>query len=73
VLPLRVLHFSPLLPGDSETQTLGCRHKSAQTCMKHSLTTVCALVRRDGLCLAPPGTWKAYYRGLVAAMEEEGA
>jgi hypothetical protein len=58
-------HFrDPLLPQDSEVQTVGCRHTNPSVCSKHSLQRVCAFVRDDGLCLAPPTTWPKQYRKL---------
>lgn len=63
----------PVQPGETETQTIGCRHGNRLNCGRNGLPSVCGLVRKDGLCLAPPATWKMYYRGLAAAREEEGA
>lgn len=54
----------PLLPGDTEKQTLGCRHTNPDICSKNSLDTVCAFVRRDGKCLAPPTSWAKQFRKL---------
>jgi hypothetical protein len=57
----------PLHAGDSETQTVGCRRTNPETCMKHSLPTVCAFVRADGICLEPPISWPMRYRKLKRA------
>ena len=54
----------PLLPQDSEVQTVGCRLTNQDICSKHSLPKVCGFVRDDGLCLAPPTTWAKQYRKL---------
>ena len=54
----------PLLPGDSEQQTIGCRHTNPEICSKNALTTVCAFARADGMCLAPPTSWAKQFRKL---------
>lgn len=54
----------PLLPADSERTTVGCRHGNAAICRKNSLVNVCAFVRADAMCLAPPNRWAAQYRKL---------
>lgn len=46
-----------LHPLDSETQTVGCRHTNPDICGKNGLPKVCALVRADEICLAPPSSW----------------
>ena len=48
---------APLHILDSERQTFGCRHTNPDICASHSLTEVCAFVRKDNLCLKPPMTW----------------
>jgi len=52
----------PLQPEDTATQTVGCRRSNPDTCMKHSLRAVCAFVRADGICLAPPQLWAEQFR-----------
>jgi hypothetical protein len=47
----------PLVAGDSEKQTVGCRHTNPAICAKNAMPTVCAFARSDGMCLAPPATW----------------
>ena len=54
----------PLLPGDTERQTVGCRHTNPNICAKNSLETVCAFVRADGICLSPPASWAKQFRRL---------
>ena len=54
----------PLLPGDSETATVGCRHTNPDICAKNSLVGVCAFARADGMCLSPPTTWAKQFRRL---------
>ena len=70
--PVRLLHYASVQPGETEAQTLGCRYTNANNCPRHSLHDVCAFDRADKICLAPPGTWKVYYRRMVAAPEEKG-
>jgi hypothetical protein len=65
-LPRQPLRFHlPLEPADTEDTTLGCRHTNPDICGKHSLATVCAFVRGDGTCLAPPSTWRRQFRKLL--------
>ena len=54
----------PLQPGDSEAQTVGCRQTVPVNCARHSMEEVCAFVRRDGICLAPPGSWPKQFKNL---------
>ena len=54
----------PLAAGESPRQTLGCRHRSPECCSKHSMPSACALVRADGICLAPPGSWPKQFERL---------
>ena len=56
----------PLDPADTEAQTVGCRHTDPNICAKAELATVCALVRLDGICGAPPMRWPKQYRKLKA-------
>lgn len=63
---------APLLPQDSDMQTVGCRHTNPDICSKHSLPKVCAFARADGLCLAPPATWAKQYRRLRLLDEGSG-
>ena len=54
----------PLQEGDSETQTVGCRHTNPDICAKNSMPGKCAFVSSDGICLAPPRSWKLQYSKL---------
>lgn len=54
----------PLQVGDTEAQTVGCRHTNPDICAKHSLDDVCAFTRDDGMCLAPPKSWSRQYQKL---------
>lgn len=59
------LFHSPLHPQDSETQTVGCRHTNPAICGKNGMPKVCALVRADGMCLAPPMSWPKQFKKLM--------
>ena len=54
----------PLHPQDTEVRTFGCRHTDPDICAKNQLATVCAFARDDGLCHAPPASWKKQFRRL---------
>jgi hypothetical protein len=54
----------PLQAGDTATQTVGCRRANPGLCAKHSLRSVCAFVRADGICVEPPRTWSDRFRKL---------
>lgn len=55
---------APLKPKDTETQTVGCRHTNPDICAKNRLPKVCAFVRGDGICLAPPQSWPKQFKVL---------
>ncbi|HJW76028.1 MAG TPA: hypothetical protein VJ787_10225 [Thermoleophilia bacterium] len=55
----------PLLPGDTEKQTVGCRHTNPAICAKNAMPSVCAFARVDGVCLAPPASWAKQYLALA--------
>ena len=55
----------PLVAGESPTRTAGCRHRTPNSCSKHSMPSACALVRVDRLCLAPPGSWAKQFERLL--------
>lgn len=63
---------APLLPGDTERQTVGCRHTNPDICAKNAMPSVCAFARPDGMCLAPPASWPKQYRKLGGAGESSG-
>jgi hypothetical protein len=56
---------APLNPFDTEDQTYGCRHTNPIICSRHSLPTVCAFVRGNNICLAPPISWRKQYIKLI--------
>lgn len=62
-------HHEPLRPGDTEQQTVGCRHSNPEICAKNSLADVCAFVRVDGICLSPPLKWPQQFQRLRAKRE----
>jgi hypothetical protein len=72
-LHMRLRQFNPVQPGETESKTIGCRHGNRLNWGRNGIPNVCALVRGDGICLAPPSSWTSYYRKLVNAREEEGA
>lgn len=53
-----------LRPGDTESTTVGCRHSNPDICSKNGLMTVCAFMRKDGMCLAPSKDWPRQFRHL---------
>ncbi len=53
---------APLHPLDTENQTYGCRHTNPEICSKNELPGVCAFVRQDNICTAPPLTWPRVFR-----------
>ena len=61
---------APLHPLDSETQTLGCRYTNPDFCAKNRLPKVCALVRADKRCFAPPHFWHKQFKKLQAKKPE---
>ena len=63
---------SQLNPEDTETQTLGCRHSNPNVCGKNGLEDVCAFVREDRLCLAPPRSWPKQFRKLRQSASTPG-
>jgi hypothetical protein len=56
-------HLS-LQTGDTENETVGCRHTNPDACAKHSLAGICAFVRGDGICREPAKSWPRQYRKL---------
>jgi len=58
--------YAPLQPKDSAAQTAGCRHTHPDICAKNSMPNVCAFVRTDGMCFAPPASWKKQFVKLKA-------
>jgi hypothetical protein len=57
---------APLQPNDSVEKTVGCRHTQPDICAKNSMPKVCAFVRADAMCLAPPVSWKKQFLKLKA-------
>jgi len=55
---------APLHPVDTEKQTKGCRHTNPDICAKHSIPAVCAFVRSDNMCFAPPTSWPKQFQTL---------
>ena len=63
---------APLHPLDSEVQTHGCRYTTPEFCAKNRLPKVCALVRKDNICLAPPQFWRKQFKKLKAEATPAG-
>jgi len=63
---MKVDRNTPLHPEDSMIQTQGCRRSSPQVCRDMDMSSVCAFVRNDGLCLKPPNSWATQYKTLVS-------
>ena len=53
-----------LVDGDTEKQTVGCRHTNPAICAKNAMPSVCAFARADGMCLAPPASWSKQFQKL---------
>lgn len=64
-------YHAPLNPNDTEKQTVGCRHTQPVICAKNSMEIVCAFVRKDGICLAPPASWKKQFNKLQNSNEQQ--
>ena len=60
-----------LKPKDTLKQTVGCRLTNPNTCSKNSLPKVCAFVRSDEMCLAPPSSWAKQFLKLKAGIEKK--
>lgn len=65
------IFHAPLKPKDTAKQTEGCRHSNPQICGNHSIPEVCAFVRSDGICLAPPRSWAKQYEHLKSLDKKE--
>ena len=63
-LPQAEKFHAPLQPGDSPAETVGCRHTNPDICRKNAMPSVCAFVREDGRCYAPPASWPKQYKAL---------
>jgi len=62
---------APLQANDSEDKTAGCRHTQPAICAKNSMPKVCAFVRADGMCLAPPMSWKKQFFKLKQSLPKK--
>ena len=58
------IHYAPLKPKDTESQTEGCRHTNPDICKNNALPDYCAFVRVDGMCLKPPKSWPKQFLNL---------
>lgn len=71
VLKQKKAFHLPLNPGDTPTQTIGCRHTNPDTCARNHMPKKCCFVRKDNVCLSPPASWKKQYQKLLAEAEAE--
>jgi len=62
---------SPLNEGDTDKQTIGCRRDHPNLCSKNTLEAICAFVRGDGVCKAPPTSWPKQYLKLKTSAEKK--
>ncbi len=62
----------PLVEGDQETQTVGCRKYSPGACGNNNLVGRCAFTREDGMCLRPSKSWKKQYAKLRLSVKTVG-
>jgi predicted nucleic acid binding AN1-type Zn finger protein len=60
---------APLHPLENEKRTFGCRYSNPDFCAKNRLPQVCALVRSDKLCYAPPHLWPKQFKKLQGQRE----
>ncbi|TPN53893.1 hypothetical protein FJ978_07240 [Mesorhizobium sp. B1-1-7] len=51
----------PLKEGESEFETIGCRHSNPDICKNNSTPGKCAFVREDNICILPPRSWKKIF------------
>ena len=64
-------YHDPLDPKDTENVTVGCRHTNANICKNNSMPGVCAFVRQDGMCTAPPQSWHKQYAKLKKQLQNQ--
>lgn len=57
-------HKEPLKYGETKYLTIGCRHSHPDTCRKNGQDGVCALVRKDNICIKPPMSWGKLFEEL---------
>ncbi len=57
---------TPLQEGDSEIQTVGCRHTNPNICSKNSMYEKCAFTSQNNICLNPPSSWRKKFEKLKA-------
>ena len=67
----RVSFTSPLVEGDTENQTVGCRQNNPKICKYNGIDSLCAFASSDGICKKPSRSWKKQYEKLKEMKEEE--
>lgn len=50
-------HKRPLHPDDCISSSKGCRHSNPDICKNAMTEHLCAFVRSDEICKAPPRSW----------------
>ncbi len=70
-LPQSRKFHAPLQPGNSAPVTVSCRHTNPDICKKNGMPQLCALVRRDEMCHAPPASWAKQYIALLRQRANE--
>lgn len=69
---MNIVDFNaPLHKQDTECQTHGCRHTNPEICKWNRLSSVCAFVRKDGICVKPSRAWAKQYRNLVSMNKQD--
>jgi hypothetical protein len=61
---------APLQHGDTENQTVGCRHTNPGICAKHSVPGKCAFTSNEKICLTPPASWSKKFKMLQSEKEQ---
>ena len=67
--PKKSVFHLPLHPLDSPIRTHGCRHTNPDICAKNRMPAVCAFVRADGCCVAPPASWAKQFKKLQSVRQ----
>ena len=58
---LRISFNAPLLEGDTEIQTYGCRANNPDICKNNGIEDICAFESEDHICKTPSLAWKKQY------------
>ncbi len=58
---LKIAFNAPLLEGDTESQTYGCRANNPDICKNNGIEDICAFESKDYICKTPSRAWKKQY------------